>query len=518
MRIARPQGRNSLPWFLAMMKDLYKRVLETLDRHAMIRPGSRIGIGVSGGADSVAMLRIFAELRTQLGIRVLVLHFHHQLRGTEADEDERFVKVLAQELQIEFESGRADVAGEASQHGWNLEDAARRLRYQFFSSVAEGRRLDRVAVAHTANDQAETVLSHLLRGTGLTGLAGIYPVAGLIIRPLLELQREELREFLGELEQPWREDASNQDTSRTRARIRHQLIPSLLRDFDPAVVTRLSRLATHAREDEAFWRVLEDERFHTLTARESGNAISLRVSDLMSPWPALVPPAHDGLDQLPAYPVSSVALSRRLVRRIFSELRGSREQLTFRHVESVMELATKSRSGARIHLPGICVERIFDRLCFTNVPAPQDAAQKDDETQGQNCDFAYPVFQPGQLETTSIVVTELNRRFNLKRVDWPPAQSDTVMGWGALDFDRLQWPLVLRNWRPGDSYRPRGSRRARKLKRLLLESRVPRSARGSWPVLTSEGKVIWASGYPVAEELAARPGTQIGLTIGEEQV
>src|SRR5580704_18102871 len=141
-----------------MSKGIYRRVLETIDRHAMIRPGDRIGIGVSGGTDSVAMLRIFAELRTQLGIRVLALHFHHQLRGLEADEDERFVNVLAQELQLEFESGRADVAGEASQHGWNLEDAARRLRYQYFSTVAEVLRLDRVAVAHTANDQAETVL------------------------------------------------------------------------------------------------------------------------------------------------------------------------------------------------------------------------------------------------------------------------------------------------------------------------------------------------------------------------
>jgi tRNA(Ile)-lysidine synthase len=346
-------------------------------------------------------------------------------------------------------------------------------------------------------------------------MAGIYPVADLVIRPLLELQREELRKFLDELGQPWREDASNQDTSRTRARIRHQLIPSLLRDFDPAVVTRLSRLAMHAREDEAFWRVLEDERFRTLTTRESAVAISLRVSDLLSPWPALVPAGHEGLDQLPAYHVSTVALSRRLVRRIFSELRGSREQLTSSHVESVMELAAKSQSGARIDLPGICAERIFDRLCFTNVLAALDVAQ-DEETRRQNCDFAYPISRPGQLETTSVVVTELHRRFNLKRVDWPPAQSDTVKGWGALDFDRLQWPLVLRNWRPGDSYRPRGSRRVRKLKKLLLESRVPRSARGSWPVLTSEGKVIWASGYPVAEELAAHPGTQIGLMIGEE--
>jgi tRNA(Ile)-lysidine synthase len=500
-----------------MKRDIYRRVFDTLGRHAMIRPGDRVGLGVSGGADSVAMLRIFAELREQLGIAVLVLHFHHQLRGMEADEDERFVKALAEKFHLEFESGRADVAGEARLHGWNLEDAARRLRYQFFCSVAEARGLNRVAVAHTASDQAETVLSHLLRGTGVTGLAGIYPSAGLIIRPLLELGREELREFLSDLKQSWREDATNQDTTRMRARIRHQLMPLLLRDFDPAAVTRLARLAKHARQDETFWRSLEDERFHALANRESSAAISLSVTDLLSPLPSLIPEGRGARDNHTSLSAPTMALTRRLVRRIFAELRGSREQLTSRHVDSVMDLATQSQSSARIDLPGVRVERIFDRLCFTNVPAALDPA-RDGETTRRNCDFAYTVSRPGRQESASIVVTEIHRRFNLKRVDWPAAPRDTVEGWGALDFDRVQWPLVLRNWRPGDSYRPHGSRRIRKLKRLLLESRVPRSARGSWPVLTSEGKVIWASGYPVAEEFAPHPGTQTGLVIGEEEL
>jgi tRNA(Ile)-lysidine synthase len=499
-----------------MKKDLHRRILETIGRHAMIRPGDRVGLGVSGGTDSVAMLRIFAELRAHLGITVLVLHFHHQLRGPEADEDERFVKALAEELHLEFVSGRADVAGEARLHGWNFEDAARRLRYQFFASAAEAHGLNRVAVAHTANDQAETVLSHLLRGTGLTGLAGIYPAAGLIVRPLLETGREELLEYLSELGQSWREDSSNQDTTRMRARIRHQLIPLLLRDFDAAAVTRLARLAKHAREDETFWRSLEDERFQAFVSRESSAAISLRIEDLLSPLPSLISDGDGTKGVRGSLSAPTMALTRRLVRRIFAELRGSREQLTSRHVDSVMDLATKSQSGARIDLPGVCVERIFDRLSFAKAFDASDALQ-DGEAARKNSDFAYSVSQPGRRESASIVVTEIRRRFNLKIVDWPPAQSDTVVGWGALDFDRVQWPLVLRNWRPGDSYRPQGSRRVRKLKRLLLASRVPRSARGSWPVLTSEGKVIWASGYPVAEELAARPGTQIGLVIGEEE-
>jgi tRNA(Ile)-lysidine synthase len=506
-------ARDSAAAGCRMKKDLYKRVLETIARHAMTRPGDRIGLGVSGGADSVAMLRIFAELRAPLGIAMVILHFHHQLRGAAADEDERFVTALAKEFRFEFASGRGDVAAEARLHGWNLEDAARRLRYQFFESMVQARGLNRVAVAHTANDQAETVLSHLLRGTGLTGLAGIYPVAGTIIRPLLELQREELREFLRGLDQPWREDATNDDALRTRARIRHKLIPLLERDFEASAVTRLARLAGHAREDETFWRAIEDERFCALATHESPGAISMSIENLLAPLPMLALAKPGAEAKLVSTP--TMVLTRRLVRRIIAELRGSREQLTSRHVESVIELATKSQSGARLDLPGVRVERIFDRLCFLDAAERAEAVRRGDRS-SESPDFAYTVSRPDRMQSACIVVPEIQRRFNLKMVDWPPTRSDTVLGWGALDFDRVHWPLVLRNWRPGDSYRPHGSRRIRKLKRLLLESRVPRCLRGSWPVLTSEGKVIWASGYPVAEEYAAHPGTQLGLVIGEE--
>ena len=120
-------------------------------------------------------------------------------------------------------------------------------------------------------------------------------------------------------------------------------------------------------------------------------------------------------------------------------------------------------------------------------------------------------------ETACIVVPEIRRRFTLKLIDWPPASRETIVSRGALDFDRLRWPMILRNWRPGDSYRPQGRKRIRKLKRIFLEARVPRSTRASWPVLTSAGQLVWASGYPVADEFAPRPGTRTGLLIAEEE-
>ena len=497
-----------------MRKKLHDQVLDTIARHGMIRPANRVGLGVSGGADSVALLRLFADLRARLGITIFVLHFHHQLRGAEADEDERFVKALAEKLGLAFESGRADVAAEAKRNRWNLEDAARRLRHQFFSSMAASRHLDCIAVAHTADDQAETVLSHLLRGSGITGLAGIHPIAGLMVRPLLDVRRAELREYLSSLGQDWREDATNQDTSRTRARIRHELIPFLERDFNAAAVTRLARLASHAREDEAFWRALEDERFCALAAREAAGAISVEAGDLLAPLPSLPSGAAASSDSA----APTLALTRRLVRRIYAEVRGSRAQITASHVDAVLELAVKSQSGSRLDLPGVTAERIFNRLMFAPANTRPGEVRNARRAAGVPPEFSYSLDRPATGDGISVVVAEIHRRFSLKRVDWPAGRSETVSGRGALDFDRVQWPLVLRNWRPGDSYRPQGSRRVRRLKRLLLESRVPRNVRNRWPVLDSAGCVIWASGCPVAEEAAAGGETRIGLVIGEEDI
>lgn len=499
-----------------MKRSLQARVLDTVVRHSMICSGDRIGIGVSGGADSVALLRLLAGLRAQLGVRLFVLHFHHQLRGADADADEMFVAGLAREFDFDFVADRADVAGEARRNGWNLEDAARRLRYQFFESVATTNALGRVAVAHTANDQAETLLAHLFRGTGPAGLAGIYPVAGRIIRPLLGVGRGELRDYLLSLNQAWREDASNQDTSRTRARIRHKLLPFLQQEFDPAAVTHLARLAGLAREEEIFWHALEDERFAALASREPSGAVSLRIADLLSPLPMFKAGSRDAEPRGGSAATPVLALTRRLVRRIFVELRGSRQQLTARHVEDVLHLATKSQSGSRIELPGVIVERRFDRLLFSPV-SPDARAEKIGREQLRDPQFEYTIALPGSSESARIVVPEIHRRFTLKVVDWPSGPRETTTGWDALDFDRLRWPLVLRNWRPGDSYRPHRRRRVRKLKRMLLESRVPRCDRTSWPVLTSAGALVWALGCPVADEFAVGSGTRAGVVIAEEE-
>jgi len=178
-----------------------------------------VGVAVSGGADSVALLLLLLGLREKLGIVLSVVHFNHKLRGKASDGDEKFVARLAAKHGLEFDSASVYVAKKAKNERANLEDAARRARYDYFLSLVESGACARIAVAHTADDQAETVLAHLLRGTGLTGLGGIHPMAGPVIRPLLKVRRAELRAYLRARKQLWREDATNRDMKRMRARI-----------------------------------------------------------------------------------------------------------------------------------------------------------------------------------------------------------------------------------------------------------------------------------------------------------
>jgi tRNA(Ile)-lysidine synthase len=496
-----------------MRKPLEQQVLENIRCSGMLSPGDRVGVAVSGGADSVALLRICEVLRAELGITLLVAHFDHSLRGAESQADVEFVAELARASGLEFVSAREDVAAEAERRGWNLEDAARRMRYAFFARVIEEGRATRIAVAHTSDDQAETLLGHLIRGTGLTGLAGIYPTVGAIVRPLLETRRSDLREYLRGSGDKWREDASNRDVRRLRARIREHLLPVLERDFSPAIVGHLEDLAKFAREEEIFWTALVEDRCRAYV-REDGKSFAIDSSHLLAPL-QLSSIAMEAEVSKATSPQR--ALTERLVRRLYERSRGDRRELSARHVEQVIRLALESTSGRRAVLPGgIVVERNFDTLVFSRPETARSSTSTGETSESLNA-YQYVMSLPGQGEAT-VSVPELGRRFTLKVIDWPVNARETKSAGETLDAALLRTPLILRNWRPGDAYRPRGRRQLRKLKQMFLAGRVPSRERASWPVLESDGKVIWARGMPPAAEFCAGEGTRVGVVVEEDSL
>jgi tRNA(Ile)-lysidine synthase len=507
-----------------MRTPLEQFVLNSIRQSRMLNAGNRVGVAVSGGADSLALLALLERLRDELGVTLAVVHFDHALRGAESDADAAFVADQARTRGLEFVMAREDVATEAARYGWNLEDAGRRLRYAFFERVIGQGRITHIAVAHTADDQAETVLAHMLRGTGPTGLAGIYPVAGGIVRPVLGTRRAELREYLQASGQTWREDSSNRDTRRTRARIREQLLPMLERDFSGAIVSHLSELARLAREEGIFWDALVEDRFRALS-RAEGGGLSIAVQAVLKPLD-LQAAGRQNSNSLKSNDSGPLRmLTEGLIRRLYECVRGNRRELGANHVEQVIRLASESNSGRRVELPGgVTVRRNFNELQFAIDEAGErngdDAAVRRSDREGtaeQANAYEHIVSLPLNA-TATVSIPELGKRFRLKVIDWPVTESDTKRDANALDADLLRSPLILRNWRPGDAYRPQGRRQTQKLKSMFLAGRVPSSARPGWPVLESGGRVVWAQGMPAADDFCARKNTRLGVVIEEDGI
>jgi tRNA(Ile)-lysidine synthase len=311
----------------------------------------RAAVAVSGGADSVALLTLLAKMRAELGVVVSVVHFNHKLRGEASDADEKFVAALAEKLGVALHVGRADVAGKAAREKANLEDAGRRARYGFFERLVEQGVVDVVATAHTMDDQAETVLAHILRGTGIAGLAGIHPVAEHVVRPLLTFRREELRKFLRARKQNWREDATNRDTTRVRARMRKKLLPLLAKEFNPAVIEHVAGLAARAREQAALVEQLSRKLFEQLVTLD-GKAARIGTAELLNPLNF-------------ADAEGCGVLRGKLILDIVERVKQRRGQISSQHIAAIVQLAKQGQPRKRLQLPGgVDVLREKDALIF----------------------------------------------------------------------------------------------------------------------------------------------------------
>jgi tRNA(Ile)-lysidine synthase len=495
-----------------MERNLVGTVQAEIKRQNLLRPGDRVGVAVSGGADSVALLLSMLELRERIGIELSVVHLNHKLRGRASDKDEEFVTKLAAKHRLSLHVERMDVEGTARRAKSNLEDTARRARYEFFSRLVERGYVDKVAVAHTADDQAETVLAHILRGTGLAGLGGIHPVVGHVVRPLLGMRRAELRAYLRARKQKWREDATNRDTTRTRARVRKKLIPLLEEHFQPAVVKHLATLAELARADEAFLDALAGERLARLTERtDTGARIPV---ECLIPQKSTKELAGNLAERTPLDIEESRALRARLVRRIVEEVKPGSGQLNAQHVQAVLELAEHGTSGKSLQMPGgIAVRRERGALTFCTQGRIDEKPNRKAKSSGE---FTHEIELSGG--TTAVRVPQISCVFRFTVIDWPANRGETSQSDSVLDCDALRFPLVLRNWRPGDKLHPVGHQKTHKLKRLLNKKHVSRWERDGWPVLTSGGVLAWARGFPVAAEFAPSEKTRAGIVIAEEKL
>ena len=461
---------------------LLDRIAQTIARYCMFQPAQQVGVAVSGGADSVCLLYVLLELAPRWDLHLSVLHLDHGLRGEESRQDAEFVRGLADRLGLPFTPRETAVA----QSPDNLEQAARQARLAFFRETIAGGGVQRVATGHTRSDQAETVLFRFLRGSGSAGLAGIRPVTSEgIVRPLIEVGRSEVRQFLLERGIAWREDSTNSSLQFARNRIRHELLPQIAREWNPAICETLANTADWALAEEAWWDA-EIDRLASRHLTTSNDAILL----------------HAGL--LATLPL---AVARRLVRRAMEAAKGDLRGIDFGHIRSVMDLARSTEGHGRLQAPGLDIFRSFEWLRFGRPGAGGL------ETRNYRLTLAVPgtVRVPGSSLAISLELIDKSG---------PSVSPDWVYtSWvGGLDWQRLSGSLELRNWRPGDQYQPVGYSGQEKIKTLFQQARIPLWERRHWPVVTDGSTIVWARRFGPAAGLVAEQDAKVILKIREDAV
>lgn len=553
------------------MHKLAETLLARIRCDELLHAGNRVGVAVSGGIDSVALLRLLLELRRELGIVVSVVHFNHKLRA-ESDADETFVAGLAREHGLEFHCECGDVRDLAAKGHSGVEAASRELRYEFFGRLLGGNAdeevtkglkleslmqldgtaqavpfqdifqdipfqnipLNKIATGHTLDDQAETVLMRMVRGTGMRGLGGIYPRIvvehddgdsyGEIIRPLLEIKRRELEQYLADIKQPWREDASNADFKFTRNRMRRLVMPLLQREFNPTVVESLSELAEIARGEEDYWENEISGWLGTVVqwsepdwVRDGGKLSNappelIQIQPIGSKSdkthfddPEAVDDIEDQSKELGAA-LSNASVSRpwllteplavqRRVLKAIGEQAGI--PLEFKHVAEILRFAgEEGASGKELSLPlGWKLLRQPEAIVFV---AP-DLRQLP-ETEGY--EYSLPV--PG-----CILVPELRaaiEALHLPSGSGPESIEAEYNPQQLLCADLLPERLTIRNWRAGDRYWPAHTKSPKKIKELLQERHMTQPGRRLWPIAVSDKEIVWMRGFPVPASLRAKPG------------
>ena len=429
-----------------------RRVSEYISRHRLIAAGDLVVVGVSGGPDSVALLHMLLQMRESTGFQVHAAHLHHGLRA-EADQDQDLVEAICQEWQVPLSARRVDVAHMARKEKMSVEEAGRTARYRFLEDLRQELGGQKIATAHHRGDQAETVLLHLIQGTGALGLQGILPLRDRIIRPLLDLTKTEITDYLNFYGLPYRIDSSNFDNNYLRNRIRWELLPLLEEKFNPGMVDVLCRLAAVMKEENHYW----DEQLRKVMAeivKEGENAPLVARVEIIRQMP--------------------LSMQRRLMHRILRQV--GCERVTWDDVDRVIDLMSREGSDRRVPVSGgKWVRKSYDVLEF-GIEEPATTG------------FCYELHVPGRIEIKEAGLSVSARLLSEK----PLVKNDKT---AVFDWGSLKKPLFIRSRRPGDTFRPVGLGGSQRLKKYLIDKKIPQADRDRIGILAADDEIYWVIGH-----------------------
>ena len=451
----------------------------------MIHERDSVLVGVSGGPDSVALLHVLSALAPRFSLRLGIAHLNHGLRQHVSDSEAEFVAARAEKMAFPLFLEKSDVRKYRSEAGLSLEEAARNVRYAFYHRAARQNRFNKVALGHHADDNAELVLMNLLRGSGPLGMSGIPPVRdGRIIRPLIRVTRSEIMDFLNANALKYMSDQSNRETKHLRNRIRHHLIPVIKSSYNPGIVDTLNRLSSILRS-EADWieRTTEND-FNAALVEENENSAILSVERL------------DGLH---------IAALRRAIRKAVSMVKGNLRSIAYTHITSVIDLLKTARPPKRLHLPGRIQVSLKENVLVFSKETAALRTLHENPAKKTATPFEYEIKTPG-----STFIEELNARLVLSEIEAEgvAALRNAGPGTGFMDMAALAFPLVLRNFRPGDRFTPLGMNGTKKVKKYFIDNKVPVTERSKCPVLLSRNRIVWVAGHRIDESVKIKSSTR----------
>lgn len=445
-----------------------KIVESAIAQYRLIECGQRVAVAVSGGADSMVLLHVLNQLQQTRGFTLLALHYEHGIRGAQSEEDMRFVQQACERLGVPLLTERGDAPGFAKAQGLNLEEAARKLRYDFFLRCCEVQGIDRVAIAHHRDDLAETFLLHLIRGSGPQGLQAMpYMRGGIFIRPLLDVTRSEIEAYAEERGIAFRQDSTNEDVRYSRNFVRLQVLPQL-RKLNPEVTGAIARAG----------RILEEEQqlLAEYTLRE--------YAAIAQEQPGRVALQLEALRQLPS------AMRRRVLRKAVERCVGTLKDVGSAAMEQLEQLAVQGATGKVFSLPGIFFAQInYTLLILTKKMYTIDKMEQVCVGQGET-------LLPG------------GGRLTIKEAEAPEQFPNGKSLCQYIDAGQLPTDCVLRTRQEGDMFSPFGMQGSQKLKEWFIDHKIPREQRERQLLLCSGSQVLWIVGESLSELLRVHPQTQ----------
>ena len=452
------------------------KLRETIRRFDLLKKGDRVLVALSGGPDSVALLYGLLAIQPEFDLKLYLAHLNHKLRGAESDEDERFVKELAGSLKLRFFSKRVDVQKESKRRKLSIEECAREIRYEYLQKIAERIKADKIALGHQADDQAETFLMRLLRGAGGAGLSGIPAKRGKIIRPLIQIKREDIEKFLKANKISYRLDSSNYLTDYFRNKVRLSFLPKIKEEFNPKIVETLNRTADILSFQQEYIEKICEQILQEIGTKGK-NRIIIALKEF----------AH-----------YDISLQREMIRLCVKKLKGDLNQLTYESVERALDLVQKKKSGRKVRLANkIWMEISEKELVF----------YKEREAK----EFDYSLALPGEVNLKGCGVkikAEIVKGKPTSRILFTQDQNIAF-----LDWEKLKSPFRLRSRRRGDKFKPLGMKGTKSLADFLIDAKVLHHLRDEVPILTSKGKIAWVVGYRINDEFKVTDKTRKVLKV-----